>query len=75
MLVLTRKLGETIQIGDSIIVEVASVQGNRVRLAIKAPDDVKIRRGELTTSATLAPVTLVGGAKMSLPLYSNLNLA
>lgn len=47
MLVLTRKRGELIQIDGNIQVTVISVQGNRVRLGIEAPDTVSVRRGEL----------------------------
>ena len=47
MLLLTRRTGETIQIGDDITVTVLSVKGNQVRIGITAPDDVKIMREEL----------------------------
>jgi carbon storage regulator len=47
MLVLTRKLGEKIVINDNIVVSVLSVHGNRVRLGIRAPQDVGIQRLEL----------------------------
>ena len=47
MLVLTRKLGEQIQIDGCIEVTVLGVEGHRVRLGIKAPSDVTIRRREL----------------------------
>ena len=47
MLVLTRKRGESIQIGEEVQIQVLSVQGNRVRLGIVAPSDVGVRRGEL----------------------------
>lgn len=47
MLVLSRKAGERIQIGEGITVEVRRVAGNRVTLAIEAPKDVRILRGEL----------------------------
>ena len=47
MLVLTRREGERIAMGDDIVVTVVSIQGNKVRLGVSAPDDVVIRRGEL----------------------------
>jgi carbon storage regulator len=47
MLVLTRREGERIALGDDIVVTVVSIQGNKVRLGVSAPDDVVIRRGEL----------------------------
>lgn len=47
MLVLTRKKGEAIQVGQEIQVRVLSIQGNRVRIGIEAPAHVDVRRGEL----------------------------
>ena len=47
MLVLTRKIGEEIRIGDDITVKVTSVQGGRVKLGIEAPRDRRITRSEM----------------------------
>ena len=47
MLVLTRKPKQQIMIGDDIIVNVVEVQGDNVRIAIEAPREVKIYRGEI----------------------------
>jgi len=47
MLVLSRKAGESIRIGDDITVKVVETRGGRVRLAIDAPKDVDIHREEL----------------------------
>jgi carbon storage regulator len=47
MLVLSRKPGEQIHIGDGILLTVVEIRGNRVRLSLEAPDDVRILRGEL----------------------------
>jgi carbon storage regulator len=47
MLVLSRKLGETIVINDSIHVTVLAVRANQVRLGFSAPPDVSIYREEL----------------------------
>ncbi|XZE22612.1 carbon storage regulator [Pirellulaceae bacterium SH449] len=47
MLVLSRKEGERIQIGDNITLVVSKVSGNRVTIGIEAPRDVKVVRGEL----------------------------
>lgn len=47
MLVLTRKIGERIRIGDDITLVVTKMAGNRVTLGIEAPKDVRIVRGEL----------------------------
>lgn len=51
MLILQRKAGESLVIGEDITVRVVSVDGVRVRLAITAPDDVQILRSELITAA------------------------
>ena len=47
MLVLSRKLGEEIIIGDRVRVKVVGLQGNRVKLGIVAPEDVTIHREEI----------------------------
>ncbi len=47
MLVLSRKIGEKLIIGDNITVVVSRVAGNRVTLGIEAPNDVRVIRGEL----------------------------
>ena len=51
MLVLTRKLGEEILIGDNIKLTVNRIAGNRVTIGIKAPGNVTILRGELNSDA------------------------
>jgi len=47
MLVLTRKIGEKIVIGENIVLTVVDVKGDNIRLGIDAPKDVKIYRGEI----------------------------
>lgn len=47
MLVLTRKPGQQIMIGDDILINVVEVQGDNVRIAIDAPRKIKIYRGEI----------------------------
>ncbi len=47
MLVLTRKTGQSIMIGDGVEVQVLSVAGEKVRLGITAPKDVSIFRNEV----------------------------
>jgi carbon storage regulator CsrA len=48
MLVQTRYAHEWIQVGPDIYIMVVRIDGNKVRIGIEAPDDVKILRGELT---------------------------
>ena len=47
MLVLSRKAGECVSIGDDVTLEVRKISGNRVTIAFRAPKDVRILRGEL----------------------------
>jgi carbon storage regulator len=47
MLVLSRKPGQKLQIGDNITVTVLEVHGHVLRLGIEAPQDVRVLRGEL----------------------------
>jgi carbon storage regulator CsrA len=51
MLVLSRKIGERIHIGENITIEIRRVAGNRVTLALDAPRTVRILRGELEQAA------------------------
>lgn len=47
MLAITRRPRETVLIGDDIVIHIIEVRGEKVRLAIEAPRDVKILRGEV----------------------------
>lgn len=47
MLILTRRHGETVKIGDDIDVTVLSSKGGQVRIGIKAPRDVEVHREEI----------------------------
>jgi carbon storage regulator len=47
MLVLTRKLGETIRIGDNITVKIVDLDGRHVKLGIEAPKSVSVNREEI----------------------------
>ena len=47
MLVISRRIGESVCVGPGVAVKVMNVQGGRVQLAIDAPPDVRILRGEL----------------------------
>lgn len=51
MLVLSRKVGERIHVGDNITIEIRRIAGNRVTIALGAPRDVRILRGELEKAA------------------------
>jgi len=47
MLILTRKLGERITIGDDITIDLLEIKGSQVKLGIKAPESVSIHRQEI----------------------------
>ncbi|MDX1571553.1 MAG: carbon storage regulator CsrA [Xanthomonadales bacterium] len=47
MLILTRRVGETLMIGDEVSVTVLGVKGNQVRIGINAPKDVAVHREEI----------------------------
>ena len=47
MLILTRRIGETINIGNDIKITVTAISGNQVRIGISAPKEVKVLRQEL----------------------------
>ncbi len=60
MLVLSRKVGEEILIGDSIRVRILEIRGNRVKLGFMAPDDVRFLRLEVVQLQTAEPVGVAG---------------
>ena len=62
MLVLSRRENERIRLGDSIMVTVIRVAGDRVRLGIEAPSDVLVLREELEQHQPSEPLKLPGPA-------------
>ncbi len=47
MLILTRRVGESLVIGDDVVVNVLGVKGNQVRIGVDAPKDVSVHREEI----------------------------
>ncbi len=47
MLILTRKVGENVAIGDDIQISIVEIKGSQVKLGIKAPKDVEVHREEI----------------------------
>jgi carbon storage regulator len=58
MLVLSRKLGEKIVIGDNIVVTVVKIDRNQIRLGIEAPQDVPVFREEIAPVRLSKPTTV-----------------
>jgi carbon storage regulator len=61
MLVLTRRVGETIMVGDDIEVEVLEVRPGIVRLGVRAPKSVRVLRSELVAEVATANAEAVSG--------------
>lgn len=47
MLILTRKLGESIVVGDDVVISVESINGRKVKLGVQAPVEISIVRSEI----------------------------
>ncbi|MDP2562389.1 carbon storage regulator CsrA [Psychrobium sp. 1_MG-2023] len=47
MLILTRRVGETLMVGDEVTVTVLGVKGNQVRIGVNAPKEVAVHREEI----------------------------
>lgn len=75
MLILTRRVGETIVIGDDVVVTVLGIKGNQVRIGINAPKDVSVHREEIyqriqqeKNTSTPAPEPVVEAAPTAAPV-------
>lgn len=47
MLILTRRIGEKLMIGDEVMVTILNVSGNQIKIGIEAPNDVSVHREEI----------------------------
>ncbi|NCX97247.1 MAG: carbon storage regulator [Planctomycetia bacterium] len=66
MLVLSRKQNERIRVGDSVVVTIVRVSGDKVRIGIEAPPDVRVLRDELD-EVVVGDVTLDAPAELPIP--------
>lgn len=63
MLVLSRKQNERIRVGESVVVTVVRVNGDKVRIGIEAPSDMRVLRDELEVDA-VGDVQLEGASEL-----------
>jgi carbon storage regulator len=74
MLILSRKVGESISIGDNITVVVNRIAGNRVAIGIQAPSNIRVIRGELERFTDEFEVESSGSSTESTPVPSGIAL-
>jgi carbon storage regulator len=65
MLVLSRKQNERIRVGDGVVVTVVRVSGDKVRIGIEAPPNVRVLRDELDDNA--GPVVMSDATELPIP--------
>ena len=71
MLVLTRKLGESIAIDDHIKIRVVQIKGKQVRLGIEAPKDTKIHREKFTWPSKTKIINLFRSVLIKSKIFQN----
>ena len=67
MLIITRRAGEKMMIGDEIVVEIMEIVGNQVRVGIQAPQSVRVYREEIWRAVKDENRAAATGAPASLP--------
>ena len=64
MLILTRRVGETVMIGDEVTITVLGVKGNQVRVGINAPKHVAVHREEIYERLRAVPADLAAAGRV-----------
>ena len=67
MLIITRRAGEKLMIGDDVVVEVMEIVGNQVRVGIQAPQSVRVYREEIWHAVKEENRAAAGDAPATLP--------
>ena len=67
MLIITRRAGEKVMIGDDVVVEIMEIVGNQVRLGIQAPQSVRVYREEIWRAVTEENQAAANDAPATLP--------
>ena len=70
MLILTRRVGETLMIGDEVTVTVLGVKGNQVRIGVNAPRDVTVHREEIYRQVVEENAAAARSADIASPLLN-----
>ena len=64
MLILTRRVGESLMIGDDVTITVLAVKGNQIRIGVNAPRDVAVHRQEIVERDAATHVAKSGSKSM-----------
>jgi carbon storage regulator len=65
MLVISRKRGETIRIGEDIVITIVEIRGDKIRIGIEAPPNVPVHRKEIFDAMKLAGEPLTSFAEVA----------